>query len=285
MNTAKYEYEGTENRPHLSGVSYILPNDDQKINRLDLQHYLLRYMLKGNYLAPIVQPAHILDSGCGTGRWLVEMAEEFPQAELIGVDRTLPEPGKVAFPPNCHFQVGNTLNGLPFEDGAFDFVHQRLLLFTIPQAYWQQVVNELARVIRRGGWVELIEVNPFFQQMGPATTRIVDLITQAATQHGLDMGVSQRLGSLLSNAGLKRVGTSTQIVPLGHWGGQLGTLALEDIEAIAQALKPLILAQSGISSGEFEHLATRMFNEVEEFHTIFTFHVAYGSTRGTGLLV
>lgn len=284
MKSIERDYEWTGERGHASGVPYILPGPDEEIDRLDLQHYMLRSILKGNYLAPIVQPERILDIGSGTGRWLVEMAGEFPEAELIGVDLTLPEQGKTAFPSNCHFQAGNALDGLPFEDASFDFVHQRLLLFAIPLARWQQLVKELARLTRRGGWVELIEVNPYFQQMGPATTSIVDLVVQIATQRGLDMGISQRMSSLLGEAGLKRVGTSTQIVPLGHWGRQLGTLALADIGAVVQAMKALVIAQAGTTPEEYEHLTAQMYREVEEFHTTFTFHVAYGSTRGTGML-
>ena len=285
MKIAEYEYGWTGNRGHGGSVPYMLPDDEQEIDRLDLQHYMLRYILKGNYLAPIVQPERILDIGSGTGRWLMEMAQEFPGAALTGMNLTLPEPEKAAFPSNYHFQAGNALDGLPFEDASFDFVHQRLLLFAIPLVCWPQLINELALVTRRSGWVELIEVNPYFQQMGPATTRIVDLVVQAATQRGLDMNISQRMTSLLGEAGLRRVGTSTQIVPLGHWGGHLGRMALADIDAVLQAMKPLVVAQTRTDLEEFEGLAIQMLKEVEEFHTTFTFHVAYGSTRGTGMLV
>ncbi|HVB59579.1 MAG TPA: hypothetical protein VNE61_00170, partial [Ktedonobacteraceae bacterium] len=81
MHTA-HEHDQAGNRRHVS----MLPGSRQEIDRLDLQHYLLRYVLKGNYLAPIAQPARILDVGCGTGCWISEMALEFPQAELVGVD-------------------------------------------------------------------------------------------------------------------------------------------------------------------------------------------------------
>jgi hypothetical protein len=45
-------------RRYLADAPYMLPSDDAEINRLDFQHYLLRYALRGNYLAPIGRPRH-----------------------------------------------------------------------------------------------------------------------------------------------------------------------------------------------------------------------------------
>src|SRR5579872_7331430 len=92
-----HEYDPIGNRCHISGAPYTLPDDRQEIGHIDLSHYLLRYVLKGNYLAPIVQPARILDIGCGSGRWLSEMALEFPQADLVGVDFIPPDEEATAF--------------------------------------------------------------------------------------------------------------------------------------------------------------------------------------------
>jgi len=279
MQAVANKYQWIGSRRHVSGVPYILPKDGQEFERLDLQHYMLRYILKGNYLAPIAQPADILDVGCGTGRWLVEMAQEFPQADLTGVDIKLPEEGTALFPPNCHFQEGNALDGLSFEDSSFGFVHQRLLIFAIPLLRWQQLVDELVRVTRRGGWVELIEVNPFFQQMGPATERMLDLIVQTMLQRGFDLAISQRMSTLLGTAGLKRVETKALLIPIGNWGGQLGTMALADILAIFQAMKPLIVVQTQIAPEEFDRLTMQLKQEVEQYHTTFTFDIAYGQRQ------
>ncbi len=276
MQAASRDDQWSGDRGQISDIPYMLPNFNQEIDRLDLQHYMLRYLLKGNYIAPIAKPAHILDVGCGTGRWVIEMAQEFPQAKLNGIDLKRPEGATSHFPHNSHFHAGNVLNELPFEESFFDFVHQRLLIFAIPQARWQPLVNELVRVTRRGGWVELIEVNPTFQHMGPATERILRLVVQATQQLGLDPAISQRIGTLLSTAGLKHVGTSTQLVPLGNWGGPLGAMAIEDILAIAQGMKSPVVAQTLTTPEEFDNLTMQMAEEVEDYRTTFTFHIAYG---------
>ncbi|HKD75626.1 MAG TPA: methyltransferase domain-containing protein, partial [Ktedonobacterales bacterium] len=70
---------------------YALPNDLGEAKRLDLQHYILRQILQSNTVAPISNPRRILDAGCGTGRWAIEIARQFPQAEVVGVDIVAPE--------------------------------------------------------------------------------------------------------------------------------------------------------------------------------------------------
>ena len=263
-------------RRQVSGAPYMLPDADQEIDRLDLQHYMLRYVLKGNYLAPIAEPARILDVGCGTGRWLAEMAQEFPRAEAIGIDLTPPEMGSAMFPPNCQFQQANTLNGLPFEDNSFDFVHQRLLLFAIPAARWPQLIQELVRVTRVQGWIELTEVDPLFQHIGPATERVLDLVVRAMQQLGMDPAIGHHIGPHLQAAGLAHVETSTRLIPCGKWAGRLGSIALADVMAIAQALKPVVAAQKQTTLEEYDSLMAQMEEEVEQYHTTFNFHFAYG---------
>lgn len=50
------------------------------------------------------------------------MASEFPQAQFFGIDLSVMYPTTI-HPPNTHFSQGNVLEGLPFADGYFDYVH------------------------------------------------------------------------------------------------------------------------------------------------------------------
>jgi ubiquinone/menaquinone biosynthesis C-methylase UbiE len=96
------------------------------------------------------------DVGCGTGRWVIEMARTFPGAQVVGLDIEPPQSGQI-LPPNARFVQANLLDGLPFADRSFDFTHQRLMVLAIPAAHWSAVVGELVRVTHPGGWVELLE--------------------------------------------------------------------------------------------------------------------------------
>ncbi|HZS76751.1 MAG TPA: class I SAM-dependent methyltransferase [Ktedonobacteraceae bacterium] len=168
---------------------------------------------------------------------------------------------------------------LPFEDASFDFVHQRLLMFAVPQLYWQPLVNELARVTGPNGWVELVEVNPFLKNSGPATGRVVDLIVQFSRQRTLDPDIAQHIDPFLRAAGLKHVEMMTREIPVGKWGEQPGVMALRDIVTIVQAMKPLVTVQMQMSSKAFDALVKEMEQEVEQYHTTVTFHIAYGRRK------
>jgi hypothetical protein len=65
-------------RKRTWGVPYLMPTDLEEMNRLDFQHYMLRYALRGNYTTPVRNPGSILDVGTGTRRWAREMAQLFP---------------------------------------------------------------------------------------------------------------------------------------------------------------------------------------------------------------
>lgn len=57
------------------GLGYFAPNDEAENDRLDMHHHLATLLLKGRlHVAPIGKnPQRILDLGCGTGIWAINM--------------------------------------------------------------------------------------------------------------------------------------------------------------------------------------------------------------------
>lgn len=274
-------------REYTAGVPYALPSDLGETNRLDFQHYVLRQAFKGNYAAPIRAPGSILDVGTGTGRWAKEMAAVFPHARVVGVDVKEPatnEPGESSadldrLPSNYQFVFGNILEGLPFPDASFDFVHQRLLFFAIPSDRWQFVLNELFRVTRPGGWVEVVEGHYGYDPMGPAAQRIADAMLPAMLQRGIDPRNSAILDQFLRTAGFEHVQTRTVKLPVGDWGGRLGQLVATDVRSFSQAAKPLLLAE-GMTESAFAQLTETMRRECEQLRCTWPFYIAYGQRPG-----
>jgi 16S rRNA G527 N7-methylase RsmG len=72
---------GRRYHAYKDGV-YILPNDDNELDRLDLTHQMFRLVLNDRlHLAPIENaPIKILDIGTGTGIWAIELGNAWPHA-------------------------------------------------------------------------------------------------------------------------------------------------------------------------------------------------------------
>ncbi|MBX5457674.1 MAG: methyltransferase domain-containing protein [Thermogemmatispora sp.] len=273
-------------RRYLQEQPYLLPKDLGEVNRLDFQHYMFRAALRGNYLAPIEQPRRILDVGCGTGRWAIELAQQFPQAEVIGVDVEQAK-STSRTPSNYRFVRGDVLQGLPFEENTFDFVHQRLLLLAIPLAAWPGVVQELARVTAPGGWVELLEtsISPNdFVPCGPAMQQLLSWMGQLAALRGLDAeGVVMRsLERYLTEAGLVNIQSYPLEGPMGDWGGRLGSLVALDFKEGAKAVSGPIAARFGRSEQEVLAVIEQASQEWNALQTCGRSKVVYGQKPFTG---
>jgi SAM-dependent methyltransferase len=258
------------------GVSYMLPYHPAEIDRLDVQHYALREALLGNYLAPIGVPARVLDVGAGTGQWAYDLCAELPGTLLVGLDV---EPSKAGAPPNYRFVRSNLLRGLPFADGSFDFVHQRLMVISsIPISAFSPALDELVRVTRPGGWVELVEVKPHVQPSGPATDRLFELLREVGRSFGLDMEgtVIGALGDHLRRAGLTRVEQRTVDLPVGEWGGRVGSLTATNVRALHTRMAAAFENDLGVPGPEVGELLRTMLKEWEQHHSRATFVFAFG---------
>ncbi|KAF5595166.1 phosphoethanolamine n-methyltransferase 3 [Fusarium subglutinans] len=82
--------------------------------------------------------------------WSIEMAEEFPSAEVIGTDVAPTQPDWV--PPNCHFEVDDVEREWTWKEDSFDFVYARDLLLAIRD--WPALIDQTYTHLRGGGWVE-----------------------------------------------------------------------------------------------------------------------------------
>jgi ubiquinone/menaquinone biosynthesis C-methylase UbiE len=267
-----------QHQQHASSRVHMLPFDGQEANRQDFQHYLLRQAMRGNFLAPIQQPTMILDVASGTGRWLAEVATHFSQAQAYGVDLLSPADLGIslAFPPNCHFQRCDIVDGLPFPAQHFDFVHQRSLLLSLSIRQWPFIIGELARVTRPGGWVELVEANLILRQQGPETARFLQWITATSQAHGIDITVSTKIENFLHNAGLTNIQSKRISIPLGNWGGRLGSLLAKDFTTAALSLKPLVLTTVQISSDLYTYTVEQVRQECDALNTSCDFYVTTG---------
>lgn len=260
-------------------VPYMLPRHPSEIHRLDVQHYALQAAVGRIYLAPVDAPGRVLDVGTGSGQWAFDVCSAFPEALVIGLDLVS---GKPERPPGYRLVRANLLAGLPFTDASYDFVHQRFMASGVPVAAWPGVVAELVRVARPGGWIELTESVMAMPGLGPANARLMSIAQGISSRLGLDTGrvVMDSLGDYLRTAGAAEVVRREVSLPIGHWGGQVGTLMAADMRAACSRLVEIEVAQGRLTFEESNELVGRAQEEWEQHRTEWMVAITWGRRPG-----
>ncbi|KAF3933825.1 hypothetical protein ABW19_dt0200116 [Dactylella cylindrospora] len=152
--------------------TYILPLHNQEIDRLNLKHHLASLLFDGKlHFAPIPSnPQKILDLGTGSGKWAMDIADEYPMAHVIATDIAPIQPTVV--PPNLEFLLQHDYNNdwnLP--RNIFDLVFSRWNHLYIVD--WRNFIRQAYRALRPGGYLEFHEeLNGYYSDDGtysPAT--------------------------------------------------------------------------------------------------------------------
>ncbi|KAI9046367.1 class I SAM-dependent methyltransferase [Aspergillus affinis] len=138
--------------------TYLYPNDEQELDRLDMQHHMIKLINHGRlFLAPVQNPKRILDIGTGSGIWPIEMATEFPNAQIVGTDLSPVQPTEV--PENVHFLVDDaTEDDWLWEPEHFDFIHTAHLVGALPS--YKDMLRKIFKHLKPGGYIECHEFDP-----------------------------------------------------------------------------------------------------------------------------
>jgi SAM-dependent methyltransferase len=104
---------------------------------------------------PDLAPQKILDLGCGAGHSTLPLADEYPGAEIHGVDLGAPmlryaAARSVALGHSIHFSQQDAAH-TTFPDASFDLVTSTLLLHEMPRHAILAVFRECYRLLRPGG--------------------------------------------------------------------------------------------------------------------------------------
>ncbi|HEY0756875.1 MAG TPA: class I SAM-dependent methyltransferase [Ktedonobacteraceae bacterium] len=167
----------------------------------------------------------VLDIGCGTGGWLIELAKTTPTCTwLVGVDvsRAFVEEANIqaqaaGVSDRVKFQTMDALRMLEFPRNSFDLVNQRSGVSWLRTWDWPKLLHECQRVCRPGGVVRITEPEVVIKSKAPAFSRLQGLWLQAFFQAGhlftpSSDGLTKELARLQERHGLQAVQTRAHII-------------------------------------------------------------------------
>ena len=105
-----------------------MPNDDAEQDRMSMQHRAMFLAAGGDLLyAPVAEsPQNVLDLGTGIGIWSIDMADKYPEAQVIGVDLSPIQPNWV--PPNVKFEIDDVEDTWTWPEDHFDIIFSQFML-------------------------------------------------------------------------------------------------------------------------------------------------------------
>ena len=158
-----------------------------------------------------------IDIGCGPSGILELLSERVsPGGRVVGLDA---DPAHAAMArqfaterqlPGVEIVIADARHtGLPSR--SFDLVHARTVLVTVPEP--AEVLAEMARLARPGGWIASLEADAEYSvcyPAHPAWTRMSDIFHAAFSRNGADLLIGRRLTELYRAAGLDDIGVEAR---------------------------------------------------------------------------
>lgn len=153
---------------HERPSTYIVQDrqNQQELKRLTIQDQMVTDSMGGvlSEQSDAESFRRILDVGCATGSWAIEVAKKYPHMSIVGIDisnamidyaRSQAIEQQVA--DRVEFRVMDALQLLEFPDDYFDLVNLRFAVGWVRTWDWPKLLNEMLRVLSPGGVIRLTE--------------------------------------------------------------------------------------------------------------------------------
>ncbi|KAI9707946.1 MAG: hypothetical protein M1820_004365 [Bogoriella megaspora] len=218
--TTQYRYENGRRYHAYRDGEYYQPNDEEMNHHEGIAHHLYLVTLDNElHLAPLENPKRILDIGTGIGTWAMDMAEKFPEAEILGTDLS-PIQADIK-PPNVHFEIDDCLSEWTYPPNHFDMIHMRTMMGSIPD--WPALYRKCYEHLAPGGYIEQAECSINMQihegEISPGS--VFETWTKAFYEAGDKWGKTMRTAELMADwireAGFVDVVERRFKWPVGPW--------------------------------------------------------------------
>lgn len=263
-------------REHPSTYFVQDRSSEEELKRLHIQDQTITASM-GGVLPEQPNPAifqRVLDVGCGTGGWLIEVAKTYPSISLlVGVDvseRMLAYAQEQAeaqqVSDRVEFRTMDALRMLEFPAHYFDLLNQRFGSSYLRTWDWPKLLQEYQRVTRPGGVIRITENDIVTENTSPALTRLNQVFLEAFYQAGHlftpdSKGVTGELARLLSQHGLQNV--QTRAYALEYRAGTVEGQRYYETTKLSETLLPFIRKWTRLPE-DYPALHQQMLEEMQQ---------------------
>ncbi|KAI1492738.1 methyltransferase LaeA [Biscogniauxia mediterranea] len=207
---------------------YMFPCDEEEMDRMDIFHKFFSVarrfdsQLGGLFQRPLPSNPRIMDLGCGTGIWAIDMADQLnQQVHILGWDLSLIQPRQI--PPGVIFERRDIEDPwVGVEEGSYDLVHIRMLAGCISN--WPSLYAQIFRTLRPGtGQLEHVEIDfrPYYEDgrvpRGSKLLQWAEELHEAMSRAGRPMDMDPSTVGLLQSIGYVDVEQISTRIPFNPW--------------------------------------------------------------------
>ncbi|CAG8771798.1 9157_t:CDS:2 [Gigaspora rosea] len=203
--------------------------------------------------------AKVLEFGCSSGVWSIEVAAEYPNSKFYAVDSTMQN----STDKNVTFIGCDIYQTLPFPDNEFDYVFSRNKTDLFSKNNFQGFLFEIIRVLKPEGWLEIVHSLRTDDYTGQASARLNAAITSWHKERGIDFDIIRNLEDYFKMSG-KLEFISSQIIKIPIGGDNFGEFSYEVALYYIKLMKEILVPFMGISSEEYDQLSKENEDEMKK---------------------
>ncbi|PCD20256.1 hypothetical protein AU210_016668 [Fusarium oxysporum f. sp. radicis-cucumerinum] len=249
----KYREENGRRYATFGSGEYLLPNDEDEQERL----------------------------GTGTGIWAIDVADEHPEAEVLGVDLSPIQPSMYALlwntdsliterhksrvPFNCRFEIDDLEDAWTFKH-QFDFIFIRSMIASFKS--WPDIFSKAFENLEPGGYIE-VQDNVYPLASDDGTIHNTDILTwselmvKAANKIGRSITVASKFKSMLEDAGFIDIVEIKKRIPMNRWPKrsrykELGTWSCYMLQSSLEGISMGLLTRLGLTVDEVHVLLAKV---------------------------
>ncbi|CAG8460902.1 2139_t:CDS:2 [Acaulospora morrowiae] len=256
-------------------------DDVDDIERTRLLNYYFRFTWVRGFSSPVhdilkAGDSKVLDIGCGSKDFLLELSSEYPKSHFYSVD-CASKYSLTALPHNVTLQQYDLLEGFPYDDETFDFVNIRFVKHCFSENEWKTIIiPNIMRVVKPGGWIEFMDVDENVYNTGPETRRFMQIVESPyglasnnfSTNDFYDLKI-ESLQEIIQSA-QPELGSLIVIDKLIPWHPTHSSVHKTDIHLankLLNSLKFKVHLEYGMKLDQFDKMSNKIISEVEEFKT------------------